>query len=307
MGRFFMSTKASAAPVVRFVYALPALLCVAAPAGAQGLQALSDAALSAVQGRDGLSFDLSNFSMSGDARYTYYAPAPSNASAYISNPYMARSDDPNNEFSDPYRLEVVKGAPGLADIISLSLPANANGAKRWQTAFDWGVNADGIAFEGGSMIVKDATYYGGGMQWTTPRNGDGIAFGLALRADIGNILLRPRGRGDIAVAEPANVAEQMNVRGIRLGAVDGDGNFLNTPWRIADVTTQPGIMNAVTDASGNARLHIGIDWPNAGGAALGGLQIDNISFRSDITGNLDLGSSRIGSMQIQYLDIKVRP
>lgn len=284
-----------------------ALCCLAASAAAQGLQPLSDTVLSSVQGRDGLSFDLSNFSMAGDARLTYYAPSPSTASAYIGNIFATRSDDPADPFGDPYRLDIVKGASGMADIITLSRPENANGAKRWQSAFDWGVNADGIAFEGGSIVMRDAVFYGGGMQWTTPRRGDGIAFGMGLRMDIGNVLLRPRGRDDISQAEPAGVTEQMNIRGLRVGAVDGNGIFLNTPWRIADVTTQPGVINAVTDDAGNARLHIGIDWPDASGTALGGLQIDNISFRSDVSGNLDLGASRIGSLQIQYLDIKMRP
>jgi hypothetical protein len=99
----------------------------------------------------------------------------------------------------------------------------------------------------------------------------------------------------------------MNLRGVHLGAVAADGTPLNAPWRVADVAAQPGVLKAGTDASGNARLHFGIDWPDANGAALGTLRIDNISFRSDVTGNLDLGASRIGAIQIQYLDIKVRP
>lgn len=284
-----------------------AMACVAVPAGAQGLQPLSDDVLSSVQGRDGVSFDLSGFSMSGDARLTYHAPAPSTASAYIGSFYATRSDDPANPFGDPYRLDIIKGAPGMADIITLAFPENANGAKKWQAAYDWGVNADGIAFEGGSMVLKDVAFYGGGIQWTTPRVNDGIAFGLGLRIDVGNMLLRPRGRDDISQAEPASVTEQMHFRGLRIGAVDSNGNFLNAPWRIADVTSQPGIFNAVTDDAGNSRMRIGIDWPDANGAALGGLQIDNLSFRSDATGNVDLGSSRIGSMQIQYLDIRFKP
>lgn len=299
-------------PVTASLHALGAAVLaasgfLAAPAEAQGLQPLSDDALSTVQGRDGLSFDLYNFSMSGNARLTYYAPSPSTASAWMANMAASRSDDPANEFGDPYRFDIIRRGAGQADVITLTRPENANGAKRWQSAFDWGVDADGISFEGGSIVVRDATFYGGGMQWTTPAAGDGIAFGTSLRMDIGNLLLRPRGRGDVTQAEPAGVTEQMNFRGVRIGAVDSAGNFLNTPWRIADVTSQPGIINAVTDSAGNARVHIGIDWPDAGGAALGGLQVDNLSFRSDVTGNVDLGSSRIGSMQIQYLDIKLRP
>jgi len=283
------------------------LYCTWVPAWAEGMVPLSDASLSSVQGRDGLSFDLSNFSMSGDARFTYIAPSPSTASAFISNPFLSRSDDPANPFGDPYRLDIIQGQPGMADIITLAFPENANGLKRWQAAFDWGVNADGIAFDGGSFVVRDATFYGGGIQWTTPRTGDGVAFGLGLRMDIGDILLRPRGRDDISLADPTGVTEQMKISGVHLGAVDSAGNALNTPWRIADVNSQPGIFNAVRDADGNPRMHFGIDWPDANGAPLGSLQIDNISFRSDVTGNLDLGSSRIGSIQIQYLDVKVRP
>lgn len=276
-------------------------------ANAQALQPLSDDALSAVQGRDGLSFDLHNFTASGDARITYQAPSPSNATLYVGNIFLTRSDDPANPFGDPFRLDVVQGGPGLADVISLAFPENANGAKVWQAAVDWGINADNIAFEGGSLILKDAVFYGGGLQLTTPRTTDGVAFGLGLRADIGNVLIRPRGRDDISQADAPGITEQLNLRGVRIGAVDSDGNFLNTPWRVADTAKQPGILHAVTESDGTARLRIGIDWPDASGAPLGGVRIDNVSFRSDVTGNLDLGSSRIGSIQLQYLDVRFRP
>jgi hypothetical protein len=300
MERRFFSPRAIAAIGASCMLAL----CCA---HAHAMQPLSDAALSSVQARDGLSFDLSGFSMVGDARITYYAPGASGASAYIGNISLSRSDDTTNPFGDPYRMDVVRGATGLADVINLAFPVNANGLARWQAAFDWGVNADGIAFDGGSIVARDAVFSGGGMQWSTPRNGDGIAFGVALRMDIGNLLLRPRGRDDVTLADPAGVKEQLNISGIHLGAADSSGNLLASPWRIADVAGQPGVINAVTDADGKARFHIGIDWPDANGAPLGGLKIDNITFRSDVTGTLDLGSSRIGSMQIQYLDIKVRP
>jgi hypothetical protein len=62
-------------------------------------------------------------------------------------------------------------------------------------------------------------------------------------------------------------------------------------------------MRACTSASTGRRP--------APAAAAGTLQIGNISFRSDAGGtvapNVDLGSSRIGSIQLQYLDIKFRP
>jgi hypothetical protein len=131
---------------------------------------------------------------------------------------------------------------------------------------------------------------------------EGIAFGLALNLEIGDLLLRPRGR--------AEAGEQLQLHGIRLGAASADGTLLGTPWAIADATTQPGIINAVTDADGKSALHIGIGWPTAAaGAPIGGLAIESIVFRSDALpgGQMDLGASRIGTMQIQYLDVKLRP
>jgi hypothetical protein len=69
------------------------------------------------------------------------------------------------------------------------------------------------------------------------------------------------------------------------------------------VTGQAGIFNVRTDAAGNPSMHIGIGWPDANGASAGTLQIGNIGFQST-AGNVDLGSSRIGSIQLQYLDVK---
>jgi len=118
----------------------------------------------------------------------------------------------------------------------------------------------------------------------------------------GDLLLRPRGRTD--------TTEQLQLHGIRLGAAAEDGTLLGTPWAIADATTQPGIINAVTDADGKASLHVGIGWPTTAAAApTGGLAIDRIVFTSSALpgGQLDLGASRIGTMQIQYLDVKLRP
>ena len=285
-----------------------ALLAVAAViVHAQTLTPLNDGELATVSGRDGVSFDFSNFSLQGDARITYTMPAPATGSLWLGNLYMARSDDPKREFTDPYRLDILQRA-GLADYFNIAFPTNPDGAAKWQFAFDYGVNADGVDFQGGTLIFKDVVFYGGGLQLSTPVSGDGTAFGLGLRMDIGNLLLRPRARDDIAQADPSTVGEQLNLRGIHIGAVSADGTWLNTPWQVAEITTQPGIFNAVTDAAGNSRLHIGIGWPTGpDGAPWGGLVIDNVTFKSDVTGTLDLGSSRIGAMQLQFLDIKLRP
>jgi hypothetical protein len=267
----------------------------AAPAAA--FEPLNDAALSNVRGGDGVSFDVAGFSMSGDARVTYTA-APGR-SLYAGAVSAARSDgaDP---FGDPYRLDIV-GRAGRPDYFQLAFPANAAGEQRWQFAYDWGVTADGASRDAGSVVLRDAVWRGGGLQFATPEFHDGVAFGLALNLRVGELALRPRGRGD--------AGEQLALRGIRLGGVDAGGNFDDTAWVLADVAAQPAVLNALTDASG-PRLHFGIGWPDArfgnGAAPAGGLQVDNISFSSAGQPTLDLGASRIGAMQIQYLDVKFK-
>jgi hypothetical protein len=275
------------------------------------MQALADDELAAVRGADGLAFNLQNFSLTGPLTLTYTMPGPSGNTLWFSNLALSRSDDPAATFSDPYLLKVASRGGGLADVIRLSEPANANGLLKWQIAADWGVNADGIDVQGGGLVVQDLVTRGGSVTLTTPATPgvEGIAFGLALRADIGNLLIRPRGRDDTSLADPASVSEQWRLSGIHLGAASDSGVLLGTPWVIADATNQPGIVNAVTDSSGVSSLHLGIGWPTSAAAALiGGLAIDSIVFKSEALpgGMLDLGSSRIGTMQIQYLDIKLR-
>jgi hypothetical protein len=269
------------------------------PCAAWALEPLPDSALSKVVGRDGMSFNLSNFAMSGNAvlRYT----TPDNSGSFgIGSLAASRSDNADAPFADPYRLDVIAGGPGRADIINIAMPQNLLGREAWQVAFDFDVDAGGFDVKGGSVILKDLVYYGGGIQWSTPASGDGLAFGLSTRMEIGSLALQPNGR--------ASGGEALVLSNVRIGAATADGSAPVAPWRIADVGTQAGIFNARTDEAGNARLHIGINWPDAGAAAPAGtLQIGNISFRSEVTGNLDLGSSRIGSIQLQYLDIKFRP
>ncbi|SDF08769.1 hypothetical protein SAMN05428966_112198 [Massilia sp. PDC64] len=277
--------------------AVAAAILLCAPALAAALEPLPDSALAKVAGRDGMSFNLSNFAMSGNAELRYYAPA--GGSIGIGNLAASRTDNTDAPFADPYRLDIVAGAPGRADIINIAFPENAAGREVWQVAYDFGVNASGFDVKNGSVILKDLVYYGGGMQWSTPTVGDGLAFGLATRIDLGSLTLAPNGR--------EATGEAMVLSGVKIGAATSDGSAPTAPWRIADVTNQAGIFNARTDAAGNASLHIGVNWPDAGQAAPSGtLQIGNISFRSDAGANMDLGSSRIGSIQLQYLDVKFR-
>jgi hypothetical protein len=274
-----------------------ALLLLALPGLAVALERLPDAALAKVAGRDGMSFNLSGFAMTGNASLRYTTGDGSGSFA-ISNLAASRSDNLDAPFADPYRLDIVKGAPGRADIVTLLRPENALGREVWQLAWDFDVSANGRNVNGGSVLVKDLAFYGGGVQWSTPAAGEGLAFGYSLRSDIGELALQPNGRADSG--------EAMVLSNVRIGAAGPNGTVAG-PWRIADVTSQAGIFNARTDEAGNARLHIGIDWPDASGAATGALQVGNISFRSPNVAPVDLGSSRIGAIQLQYLDIRFRP
>ncbi|WP_342113927.1 DUF6160 family protein [Pseudoduganella sp. OTU4001] len=275
-----------------------ALALALPPASANGLRPLPDSALSEVRGRDGVSFDLSGYRMQGDLRVTYIRP--DGASIWAANPSASRSDSAQ-PFSDPYRFDIVRSPQGLADIAQFSLPKNLNGEQKWQLAYDFGVNADGIERNGGAVVVSDLALYGGGWQFSTPRTQDGLAFGAALRMEIGQWSLRPNGR--------SNTDGMLALDNIRIGATDDAGNFTGQPWVVADVARQPAVVNALADASG-PRLHLGIGTPDAqygsGQAPSGGIEIGRISFSSP-SGNVDLGSSRIGNIQINYLDIKFRP
>ncbi len=274
-----------------------ALLLLCAPALACALEPLGDAALAQVAARDGMSFNLNGFSMSGTTELRY-TTGDGSASFAVANLSAARSDNLDAPFADPYRLDVEK-SPGRADIVSLMRPANTAGREVWQLAWDFGVRADGLDVNGGSVILKDLAFYGGGMQWSTPASGEGLAFGYSLRSDLGSLALQPNGR--------ASPGEALVLSGVQVGAAADGGGAPSGPWRIADVTSQPGIYNARTDDAGAASLHVGIEWPDAAGAPTGTIQVQNISFRSDVTGPLDLGSSRIGGIQLQYLDIKFHP
>jgi hypothetical protein len=279
------------------------LLLLSVPGLAFALEPLPDSTLAKISGRDGMSFNLSNFAMSGNAVMRYTTP-DGRGSVGIGNLSASRSDNVDAPFADPYRLDVISGGPGRAEIVNIAMPQNLLGREAWQMAFDFDVGDNGIVVNGGSVILKDLVYYGGGFQWSTPATGEGLAFGMSTRMDIGSLSLQPNGR--------AAGGEALVLSGVKIGAATEDGSAPVGPWRLADVSTQAGIFNARTDEAGNSRLHIGINWPDAAtSAAAGTLQIGNISFRSDAGGtaapNVDLGSSRIGSIQLQYLDIKFRP
>ena len=294
--------------VVRLVLLLACLLAQLAWLPARALEALPDEVLSDVRGRDGLMFDLSNFAVSGNATLTYYAPAPDTSSIWWGNFYATRSDNTAAPYGDPYQLQIV-GRAGMADVIELLNPVNAGGVEQWQIAFDWGVNADGINAQGGTVMARNLAIMGGGLQITTPTagTGDGVAWGLSLGLNIGNLMFQPRGRDTDGFTDPSAVPEQLNLSGVHIGAATSDGSNPTQPWVIADATNQPGILTITTDPDGTPHLHVGIGWPQNGTQApVGTIAVDNITFQSDVTGNVNLGASRIAGIQIQYMDIKFK-
>ncbi|MBP8053761.1 MAG: hypothetical protein KAY39_02835 [Burkholderiaceae bacterium] len=287
---------------------------VASALGGQAIHAmtpLADADLQAVRGA-GIAYNLQNFSFTGDVGLTYEG-APGQK-IELNKLTLSRSDDAAATFTDPYTIQLHQRT-GLPDTIRFTEPLNANGLLKWQFATDWKITTPTGTFDGGSLIVRDLQSYGGRFEITTPSVAGqaGVVWGSAVRVDIGDVLIRPRGRDDIANPDAPGATNQMRIQGIHISdAVDS-----NSPWVLADVTAQPGIFNAVTE-NGQSYLHLGIGWatnPDVETPA-GKVVIDNITFRNSAptymdpmtgaaTNTLNLGSSSIGSMQIQYLDLKM--
>lgn len=288
---------------------LAALTCVCLLPSARALTVMEDTELAAVRGA-GVAFNLLNYSLSGDLSLTYVAkPATANVPGQflsLSQLALSRSDDPDATFTDPYSLSI-ESRPGLPDVIRLSEPRNANGLLKWQFAADWTIGTQDSTFNGGALVVQDLQNFGGSLSMTSPATPgvEGVVFGQAIRTDIGAVALRPRGR-EVS-------SNELRFSGIHVSDVDGV-----SPWVLADVTSQPGIFNAVTEG-GKSFLHIGIGWPTdpAKEVPAAKIVVDNITFRNDQptfidpvaqtpTSTLNLGSSSIGSMQVQYFDMKLR-
>src|SRR5689334_2726258 len=185
---------------------LPLLLAL--PGAAFALEPLPDSALSKIGGRDGMSFNLSNFAMSGNTVLRYHTPGD-RGSIGIGSLAASRSDNVDAPFADPYRLDVIPGGQGRADIVNIAMPQNLLGREAWQIAFDFDVEDQCFVVRGGSVILKDLVYYGGGIQWSTPVAGDGLAFGLSTRMEIGSLALQPNGR--------AATGEAMVLSNVRIG------------------------------------------------------------------------------------------
>jgi hypothetical protein len=257
-------------------------LAVCAPVYATNVQPLDDAALSDVRGGDGVSFAINLNANIGSVTIgstdTDGNPATLSQNNVIVTGTIAST------------LDLTAGAAGTPSYINWVFPSIA-GANNLQFGYDLLVNANGSSF-GTSVQLQNLAFGGSSMQMT-PYINTGITFGLGLNLQIGNILLQPNGRG-IA-------AGQMDLSGIVVSAAGSGGT---APWILADINAQPGVINVVTDTSGNPNLQWGIGWPTTPGTApSGSVTINNITFTTP-DGNVNLGSSSIGGMQIQYLNIK---
>jgi len=282
--------------------ALGMILALSGWVPAAAMEALSERDLAAVQGQDGIYFNLQNFSLSGQLSLTYRSPDGSTLK--LGDLALSRSDDPDHLLDDPYALWIQRRGNGLADVVHLDLPQNAAGLQRWQAAADLSVTPAGGSTQAlGALVLQDLALYGGGVQMSTEPgsgSGSGVLLGVALRADLGALSWRARGRAD--------GSEALTLSGIHLGAVDDSGNFTQQPWALADVTSQPAVLQVIGDGQGGQVLQLKVDWSTAeAGAAKAGLLIDNVRFDSSVNGAMDLGSSRINSFQINYLDMRLRP
>lgn len=288
-------SRIARAPLVALAAAGLATAAIASESP-HGLAALDDGELSSVSGRDGLAFNFSGLSLSPQTgstpTLTYTTPGGA-SSLTLTNFHLSRNDDPS-PFTDPYYLSIVSN-PGLADIIRLQFPQNPGLTQAWQFGGNLSVIADGITMDLGELSLKNLNFQGGGLDVSTIPGTQGIGFGLSLKFSLDALTLQPRGAAD--------TTEMLTVAGLKLSNSDGV-----SAWALSDVTRQPGIFNTVIDTDGTPVIHLQLGWPTSTATPVpeGMISIDKIAFQSNgIT--TDLGSSRIGGIQINFMDVKLKP
>lgn len=289
---------------------------VVEPSPKAGMHALQDDELAAVRGADGINFNLSNFSLTSNATtpLTLTYQSPQGSSMTLSRLDLSRTDDPDG-FADPYSL-TLRARPGLSDMIAIDFPLNVAGNQSWSLTADF-ANCDkmvagtctGLNFNGGTLQATGLTMKGGGLYLAPSAiaGTEGIAFGLGTQLDIASLGIYSHGRTAGDTTDTIDKSDSLVLSGIHL--VDATTGGVYT---LADVTTHPGLINAMTDANGSSYLHIQVGWPTTSDPVPAArVTIDNITFTSPglngaapITTNL--GSASIASMQVNYVDIKFR-
>lgn len=270
------------------------------------LAALDDQGLAGVTGQDGISLQFVGFGIDGDARFTYREPPGAGGSLWVEKLKITTVDDTARLFSDPLLIDVIDGG-GAADYINIQFPQNPDSIAKSTWSFDLGVNADGSGdWNLGAVVLRDVVQHGTRVRITSPPAGEGFALDLSTRLDIGNILIRPRGRGDPHAATLDTVAEQLNISGVHLAGSNlvTSAPDPGSPFRLGDIFTQPLIIRSIQEG-GIPYLNVHMDWPTGAAVApIGSVVIDNVTFNSDITGVSNFGSSQIGLVQVQYLDLR---
>jgi len=281
-------------------------------AATHAMKPLEDDELSSVRGADGIAFNLNNFSLTSSLTnpltLTYLSPGGS--SMTLSGIDLSRTDDAD-QFADPYQLSL-QSRPGLPDMIALDFPLNAAGTQVWSLTTDF-ANCDAVTagactgtnFLGGTLQIEGLTMKGGGLYVSpsTLADTEGIAFGLGTQLDIASLTVYSRGRNAGGVID---TSDYLAITGIHLADANTGG-----AWMLADLNTHPGLINAETDATGSY-LHVQIGWPTTSDpVAAATLSIQNITFTTaGVNGAsasvTNIGGASIASLQINYLDIKLR-
>ena len=242
-------------------------------ANAAGLKVLSEEDLSKEVGRDGLSFATSlNIDVGSYVFSPYDAAALRHENITVRGTYLSEFD--------------VFSRTGGPDIGSWSAPEVGN-TKPLQIEYDLVVSANGMNI-GTAVTYKDIVPNGSKFEFSTGPSG-GVDLGLAAKLSIGQLLLSPNGRTD--------TDGQMEISGIKVEGSEIPGSA----WVIADLKKQSGKFRLPVEG-GKTSLNLGVDWPVGADAATGRLSIDKVAFSN----GTNLGSSSIGSMQIQYMNIKFR-
>ncbi|MFI4939997.1 MAG: DUF6160 family protein [Burkholderiales bacterium] len=277
------------------------LCCSGATAVAADMEALSDEALSDVRGGDGISFA---------ANVNFNAGAFTLGGFTDTNGYHGVTDTGGNPASLAMNnlaitgvfvstFDIVSGAAmGIPDYVNLAFPILGPGVNVFNISYDQAINDNGNTF-GTGVTIQNLAFNGSSLQ-LSPNASGGVGFGVSLNMAIDNVLLQPTGVG--------NSAGQMSFSGIKLGAASGGfpSTVPNDPWVLADLAAQPGIFTIAVDSDSNPYVELGIGWPTGSTPAQSGsLQINDIKFTTP-SGNIDIGASSIGSIQIQYLNIKLK-
>jgi len=276
-----------------FSWLLGAVILLAGPFSlthAAGLKIMSEEDLSKEVGRDGIGF-ATNLNLE--------------IGSYVYTPYDGASIQHNNLIAKGTVLttfDVLKNGTGIPDVAQWYFP-DVSTNNPLQIEYDLVVStASGNL--GTSVTYKDVLPNGSAFWWAVGEKvpTEGFDVGLATNLSIGNIILSPNGRkSDYGYG-------QMKFDGIKI-----ESTTSGSAWVVADLKTQYGKIRFPVD-NGVTKLQIGVDWPigNAD-AATGKLTIGNVAFTNvppqgsgQPIQTTSIGSSSIGSMQIQYLNIKFK-